>query len=361
MVAVFHSTFYAAHHGGGSFIYATSFLYLGVPIFFVISGYCIAAAAESCATKGQSAVTYFGRRFRRIYPPYWAAFVLLGVLVGAVDLAIPQFFVDDVHPIPRPWWLGWWPLLGNLTLTETWRPHVIGSPGQFFLGHAWTLCYEEQFYAVLGVIVAISPKRLFAIAAGVTAIVAALVATGQAAQFKGFFFDGLWLQFAAGILVHSAVNHGRKYWALGILAAALAWQWHQPAMATAFGFALLLVLMHPFDRPFAESRWTLPITWCGTMCYSLYLVHWPLCKAISHAAWLLGFQSEAATMLTTVPLCLTASIAGGYAFHVLVERRFLNAPLAAKPEPMPVVSSIASPAQASPAQASPAQASPAQA
>src|SRR5262245_25324420 len=44
---------------------------IGVPIFFVISGYCIAASAESVRGNRHGAGAFFVRRFRRIYPPYW--------------------------------------------------------------------------------------------------------------------------------------------------------------------------------------------------------------------------------------------------------------------------------------------------
>src|SRR5262245_59812438 len=47
-------------------------LWLGVPMFFVISGYCISAAVDSYRRRGSSVGTYFVRRFKRIFPPYWA-------------------------------------------------------------------------------------------------------------------------------------------------------------------------------------------------------------------------------------------------------------------------------------------------
>src|SRR5436853_2184504 len=43
----------------------------GVPIFFVISGYCIAATVDSSRRKAKPARNFFARRFRRIYPPFW--------------------------------------------------------------------------------------------------------------------------------------------------------------------------------------------------------------------------------------------------------------------------------------------------
>jgi peptidoglycan/LPS O-acetylase OafA/YrhL len=61
----------------------------------------------------------------------------------------------------RPWWYSGWQWLGNLTLTESWRWHAIGDQRAHFPAQAWTLCYEEQFYAVVGLLLAISRRRFF--------------------------------------------------------------------------------------------------------------------------------------------------------------------------------------------------------
>lgn len=321
-VVVFHSTFYASE----AVTRFTEWLKYGVPIFFVISGYCIAAAAENCVRKQQSPLTYFKRRFRRIYPPYWIAFVAFAVVIGGLDIAIPRLFSDANQPIPRPWWLNGWQAFGNLTLTETWRAHVTGPHKGFFLGHAWTLCFEEQFYAVMGLIVAVAPRRLFAASAAVTVAVAGMLAAGAQPYVHGFFFDGHWLEFAAGILVYRAVNYGGKLPAGGILIAGIAWLYWEPEYAIAFAFAIALLLLHPLDRMMSGSRVLSPVAWCGVMCYSLYLIHWPVCKGISHGAWMLGARSDAITLAVVVPLCMAASVVAGYGFHVFVERRFLNPP-----------------------------------
>ena len=49
-----------------------------VIVFFVISGYCIAASVDSTRRKGQGPLTFLARRLWRIYPTYWAA-------LGALD------------------------------------------------------------------------------------------------------------------------------------------------------------------------------------------------------------------------------------------------------------------------------------
>ena len=45
-------------------------LHVGVEMFFVISGYCIAASAESTRRSGRTVREYFLRRFMRIFPPF---------------------------------------------------------------------------------------------------------------------------------------------------------------------------------------------------------------------------------------------------------------------------------------------------
>src|SRR5208283_4905468 len=50
-----------------------------VMIFFVISGYCITASAQSCLRKGIGFGAYMRRRIRRIYPPYFIAIAFFSV------------------------------------------------------------------------------------------------------------------------------------------------------------------------------------------------------------------------------------------------------------------------------------------
>jgi len=41
-----------------------------VMVFFVISGYCIAASADACQRKGWAFREFMWQRVQRIYPPY---------------------------------------------------------------------------------------------------------------------------------------------------------------------------------------------------------------------------------------------------------------------------------------------------
>src|ERR1700757_449030 len=77
MVVVYHSSFYVAGkgqlHGGIRLAFTgIEYMWLGVPLFFVISGYCISSTCDSIRRKRHSARTYFWRRYRRIFPPFWA-------------------------------------------------------------------------------------------------------------------------------------------------------------------------------------------------------------------------------------------------------------------------------------------------
>jgi peptidoglycan/LPS O-acetylase OafA/YrhL len=109
----------------------------------------------------------------------------------------------------------------------------------------------------------------------------------------------------------------------------------------AYTFALLLIALRPWDTQFSASVFTQPVSWCGRMCYSLYLVHMPIVKLISHGLWMAGLQSTMATCLVTVPLCLLTSILAGYVFYLRIERHFLNTREPAPATPAPVMPATA--------------------
>ena len=96
LVVVYHSALVSREHAGlawtsgaerglaAAIVDATRTFDVGVALFFVISGYCIAAAAETAIWRQVPISRYFVRRFRRIYPPYWIV-VLCSIAFFAVD------------------------------------------------------------------------------------------------------------------------------------------------------------------------------------------------------------------------------------------------------------------------------------
>ncbi len=366
-VVVFHSTFYGTEeaprpeglHGKVAWLLLWKGD-LGVPIFFVISGYCIAASCDGLRRKETGIRQYFRRRFRRIFPPYlvfWAAAALF--MAALTWTGLGHLVSDPPHEIRMPWTLGPAALVGNLTLTEAWLPALRGDPSQWFMGHAWSLGMEEQFYAVCGLALFASRRHFFrsmaVVTAGVAASSVALWGGGYTSLTSGFFFFGLWFGFALGVGAYYTLNYEsrRAQWmATGAFVAASllligplggSVQPSTRSYGVVGGLtAAALVALHPFDRRIATSRAAAPLMWTGTMCYSLYLTHWPVVKPLSHALHLAGIQGFWPTLFVTLPICLGVALVVGRVFFHLVERRFLNAPLVRAGE----VSGLASPSAA---------------
>src|SRR5687768_18528865 len=80
--------------------FASSFGYIGVFLFFVISGFCIHLQwAKSRVTNPQPIRfgAFWKRRIRRLYPPYLIAiFLFLAMGAFSVGIDVTHFFVYDV-------------------------------------------------------------------------------------------------------------------------------------------------------------------------------------------------------------------------------------------------------------------------
>lgn len=145
-VVVFHAAlFHAGHretflgtdqtpHWLGSLLgLPISFGYIGVFLFFVISGFCIhlrwAKAALSGDTPQLLFVNFWKRRIRRLYPPYIIALVIyVGVAAALHELPPFSFLWKDLalHLV----------MLHNVTFATSYSLN----------GVFWTLAIEEQLY-----------------------------------------------------------------------------------------------------------------------------------------------------------------------------------------------------------------------
>jgi peptidoglycan/LPS O-acetylase OafA/YrhL len=116
--------------------------YLGVDVFFVLSGFLITALLLSERdTNGRiSLARFYARRALRLLP------ALLAVL-GALWLFTTVTVVgDSAHRVRGDG-------LAALFYFANWRAAFGHAPFLGFMGHAWSLSIEEQFYAVWPVLV----------------------------------------------------------------------------------------------------------------------------------------------------------------------------------------------------------------
>ncbi len=108
------------------------FGWIGVQLFFVLSGFLITRNLLASQDSPQALRSFYGRRMLRIFPLYYATLIFFFVLWPLVG-SLPKPYADEV---PTQIWL--WLFLSNWT---EWS-----GMGGLSLPHFWSLAVEEQFY-----------------------------------------------------------------------------------------------------------------------------------------------------------------------------------------------------------------------
>jgi len=347
MLIVYHAMFYVDESIGifagdvwHTLVWAARRMWIGVPIFFVISGYCIAGSVRSLQDQPGGLKQFARRRFFRIYPPLWVACAMAALTWQVAETS--PFLSQYCRQIKGVGDLSIWQWIGNLTATESWLHHIFssGSGPNYLMGIIWTLCYEEQFYLIAALMLIAFRSKAFLGSVAVTAIAALLFLSGLAVSpsLAGFFLDGHWLLFAFGWAAHHAINESRlagKICIIGALllttvAALLAMRGENSdtalhfdlSLASAASFALLLIIAHPWDAVLSKARLTQPFAAVGKISYSVYLTHYAPVTLISAAFAGVGLHSHFFTLAVVLPLSFLASWLVGYPFYLLIERRF---------------------------------------
>jgi peptidoglycan/LPS O-acetylase OafA/YrhL len=312
-------------------------LNLGTPLFFVISGYCIASSLESCRRKGTTPATFLAKRLWRIFPPYWSALLGFVAFVVVLDaLGLTRFHRSQMAlelAAPANLTVAQW--LGNITLTETWRPLLGGAEVAVYTRIAWALCYQEQFYLVCFLVLVFAPKRLFGALAVTTLIVTGyrvlIWDSGGLFRIDGTF-PVRWHEFAVGLALYWRLNVAktpveRRAVEAGLMALmAVGFRTGFVSTTAASGFGLILIGLHRWDARIADLRPLTPIQACGRRSYAIYLTHLPVCAIGNPALAGLGLSSFWARAGVMVPVVTLAAIGVGWVFHHWVDRRFTRLP-----------------------------------
>ena len=277
--------------------------FVGVDIFFVISGYLISRIVLTDVESGSfSMARFYERRIRRLAPA--GIVTIVGtLLIGALWFSPGHFkaLAQDVVAT-----------VGSVSNFYFWR----GSHDYFAKAvdpspvlHFWSLAVEEQFYLVwpafilLGHRLAGKGLPLLILGIGAASLIAAQMKLGTdpAAAFYLPMFRAC--EFAIGALVIFAERWQLRFSAMPLLLAVtgfalIAWSVVFFDSTTAFpgvnamipclGTACLIWAgpSHPLARLLTNPL----AVRIGLISYSLYLVHWPL---IVYAAYILGDATHA--------------------------------------------------------------------
>ena len=266
------------HHVGG--YHGSGLLgrgYLGVTMFFAISGFLITTLLlrEHSQSGSISLRNFYARRSLRIFPLYYAVLALYCVLT---------FLTMRETPKAAQFWNN---LPSFATYTSNWFVELTDGSVTFYF--AWSLATEEQFYLVWPLVLLLTlagPRWLPIVAA--LALVAVQVVASRAdpasllTTIAGSLAPAILLGAALAVLLHipSCFNRvypvlGHRATALALLAALLiAIVMRAPGLAISALMALLVASVCVREDTLLHPVLTLrPLAFVGVISYGMYLMH----------------------------------------------------------------------------------------
>ncbi|MFD7028159.1 acyltransferase family protein [Streptomyces sp. NPDC059917] len=246
----------------------TAYGFLGVELFFMISGFVI---CMSCW--GRTPRQYFTSRVVRLFPAYWVAIILSALVVNYAATARPSrshLSKSDIFT--------------NFTMLQ--QPLGVSEVDPVY----WTLWVELRFYLVFAVVVALglTYRRVLSFC-GIWMVLAVVAGQSDMALLKMFAMPEYAPYFIAGVAMFLIYRFGVNWLLLGVVGFSwlvaqhmllgtkgsyeygvmhkLSWNVMAGFSLLAFGIVLAIAL-GAFDR--IQWKW---LTVAGALTYPVYLLH----------------------------------------------------------------------------------------
>lgn len=317
--------------------------YVGVDVFFVISGFLIThqLMGEARATQTLSFLNFYSRRVKRLFP------LILLVIFSALAfwsiflLGIPDETANFIHSIR-------YALFGfaNIYFMKSAGNYFTETMDQLPFLHFWSLGIEEQFYLFWPLLILLITKaslRFYSLAK-IFVSISLLLIVGSLfySQYQllkhhplaSFYliFSRAWELAVGGLLIFlrkdrfkfnitgAKISHAIGTLGLLLIIGSVCFYTKETlfpgllALPPVIGTALIL-LSFEFKRDNLVSRFlgSMPMVKVGLLSYAWYLWHWPL---LSFATiWRAGEQPEPFTRLLLVALSFGLAVLSHYFYE----------------------------------------------
>ena len=250
-----------------------SYGYIGVAIFFLVSGFCIHLSHARSKQKGYK--VYFSRRFFRIYPPYFVALIFFTFVFPYTLLKLDSR-------------INVFQFVSHVLMVQNLDPRSFyGINGTF-----WTVAVEVQLYCIYPLLLLFVRRLGWNKALLITGVIemsirglSSVANVPYAISASPFFY---WFSWSIGAKLADDYLYGRRLF----LAGCPIWVW--PCLgAVVYSVKPLFVFLFPcvslstaavvayfMSRP--AARMPMPQFLCnalrqtGAISYSIYLLHGPL-------------------------------------------------------------------------------------
>lgn len=295
--------------------------YIGVDIFFVISGYLMNEICKKSFGSPGWIIEFYKKRINRIYP----ALLFVVIVTGLVALImLPPSFLGQVRN----------EVIAALTFTSNFyylfsRSDYFSSVADsYILLHTWSLGVEFQFYLIFPFVLIIgnykwfrkSQSFLFGILLVGSFICCVIFQEINAKSAFYFFPSRAWElflgAFASSLACKNPIPKITQWVAIIILLVYGVWgldTWAWPGFFTIVPTVATAAILHArVSNADTILRWNLAQK-IGSSSYSVYLVHWPIISILFNIGITLDIYGKFIGVI--------ASLGVGYLSYLFVEKR----------------------------------------
>lgn len=274
--------------------------FIGVDVFFVISGYLISAIVFSEVASGRfSVLAFYERRIRRIFPALFAMLVAFSAVVSF--LLVPNELIDYAKSV-----------IAATTSSSNFyfwlHSGYFDAPMSKPLLHTWSLAVEEQFY-ILFPLFLLTGRRLFGFGQRLRYSVVILLFVSLFASIATLHYrptTAFYMPYTRAweLLVGTAIALGffprlHLAWVrngialLGIAMICFSVFRYSPttsfpglaAVVPCIGSGLIIAAGESGSSLVSKALSLRPIVFIGLISYSLYLWHWPVLVLSDLGLW----------------------------------------------------------------------------